>query len=119
MKKLSLICFGLLLLLSACTHAQPDRSAEQAAAIAALSLQEVDAQSASVETEISLLEEQVRSAQSRRDYFRLQATRDAAKQDAVEGTEAQIASLEAKLSSAEHRKHLLDARRRELAGQAK
>ena len=75
---------------------------------------EADQRMAETKKELSDVNERLRTADTQLSQFELQAADNSAKQDAVEGTRAEVAGLQTKLEALLHRQHLLEARMREL-----
>ncbi len=97
----------------ACSHANPDIGKEEAVFVSQLSVAEVEAQLADTSKELSLLDGQIRSTESRLENFQSQRGTDPKKDSAVEGTAAELAALQSKRAVLLHRQHLLEGRKRE------
>lgn len=65
--------------------------------------------------ELAQLDEQARSARSRRDNAQLKLGDDATKQAAYDGAEAELEAIRVKQGALLHRQHALEGRLRELA----
>jgi predicted nucleic acid-binding Zn-ribbon protein len=103
----------LLLSVTACSHA-PDRTKENDAEVATLSKPAADQRLAEVRKSLETMEERVRAAHARLVNAEAQATTDVTKQSAVDGAEAELASLQQKRAALSHEEHTLEARLREL-----
>jgi len=105
-----------LLHLSACSRApsEIDRRRQSDSEIATLDRAGLDSQLAATRKDLEALAEELVAARARRDSRQIQASTDLNKQNAVDGVEAEIESLQQRLSLLMHRQHSLEARGREL-----
>ena len=106
-----------LLLLSSCSHAPAESEYERVRAteIAGLNRHDVDTQLAEANAELTVVEDRLAITRARRDNLQGQASTDVNKQNAVEGAEAELATLQSRRGVLLHEQHLLEARSRELA----
>ncbi|MGZ3670799.1 MAG: hypothetical protein ACXWR4_12855, partial [Bdellovibrionota bacterium] len=84
--------------------------------IAALPQAELSQRLAENQKQLDSVEERLNVTRARRDNLQLQAGTDVNKQNAVDGAEAELASLQAKRATLLHERHLLEGRQRELGG---
>lgn len=114
---MKLLCAFLLVCLSACSHAPADSDTLKAsdAAIAALTKPAADQRLAEVQKRIEALDERVAASRARRDNLQSQASTDVTKQPAVDGAEAELATLQQRRAALQHEERALEARLRELA----
>lgn len=110
-RQLSLL---LVLMLLSCSEAPVVPVSHRPETIAKLSAAQVNSQLAELDAEIDSLETEIHSAEARRDHWRVQQGADAQKAAAVEGVEADLASLQSRKGVMMERQRLLEKRRREL-----
>lgn len=112
--KRSPIFLVLFLLCVACTHQSVDPRKEEDAAINLLGRPEAEIRLAETLKELSDVDQQLRSAEARRESNEAEATQNVDKQGAVVGSDAEISTLQAKRGAIMHRQHVLEGRLREL-----
>jgi hypothetical protein len=110
----STLALLVLLACSACSHSAADPRKGEDAALSQLPRAEAEARLADTLRDLSQVDEQLRSAQARRDNFELQASDDITRQNKVDAAEAELASLQTKRGALMHRQHVLEGRLREL-----
>lgn len=105
-----------LLSLSACSHGPSDAELRQKSdtEIASFDRGAVDSRLSATLKSLEALDAQLEAAYARRDSLQVQASTDVNKQNAVDGTEAEIAAIQQKRSKLLHEQHALEARLREL-----
>lgn len=103
----------------ACSHSAPTSPHQEDASLGQLNQSDAVTNLEDTLVELQKVDERIRSAQTRRDNYQLQAGSDVTKQSAVEGTEAELEALQTKRGALLHRQHVLEARLRELGANGK
>lgn len=112
MRKLSLVLFPALLLLSACSTTPQSAAGEDPAYFESLSEEQAEAELSKVLKEIEELDDEIASAETRRDAARMRQTSEGAS-IAAEGTEAELDSLRVKKGGLINRQVQLEKRLRQ------
>jgi chromosome segregation ATPase len=109
-------CFLLLLLLFfvGCAHSSVS-PAQEDAQISQFSKPEAESRLTETQQELNEVAEKQRTAEALLGRYEFAAMENSARQDAVEGTRAEIEALQSKRAALIHRQHSLEARLRELS----